>query len=233
MTNRLFSRAAISCLNNALRLASAGDTIYKAGNTGLAVSLYVLAAEEITKAFHFRAAAEGMMSFDPKDLGKTWVIDSRHLTEHELKHLHFGVAAATPIWLGWLSSKSEEVRALAETWETDDPYPDAIPDSSRVKLEAIADSFPEQDPELEAIKDLTKRMESLKERGFYVDIAGDRLHTPSEVDDRDYRRLKGMFDSVLGHFADSIAGQVSSPAKRAYHLEVQRRLASKQTRPTG
>jgi AbiV family abortive infection protein len=232
--DRFLSRVAVACLSNAISLAESADLLRAAGKTGPATALYVLACEELSKGQQYRATADGMASFDTSDLGKTWVLDKRHLTEHELKHFLIAAAAMTPIQTGFLRPYLPELAVLLgdRVLEVPFPEPESLPPEIRTRVDEILDSDPEVDKQMEEIHRLAIRMEDLKERGFYVDINDGKLLVPAALLAIDLERLRELFHQVLAAFAAGITGDIPN-RKFDFHRDMAHRLARTQTRPTG
>lgn len=225
-------KAAVACLQNAMDLTDSADLLHKAGRVGVAIALYVLACEELSKGQSYRNTADGSASFDPNDIGKKWVFDRKFLSEHELKHIQSVMLAMVPRLQAKLDAHWGELLSSMTEAEMESVFTEGIPEQANERLSKVMGLDKEFDREMHELVELGRKMEGLKQRGFYVDVRDGEVLTPRHLLETDYTQLREHFHTVLAGFSGGIVGDIS-PEKMAFSAWFMERLIPRQERPTG
>lgn len=225
-------KAAVACLQNAVDLADSADLLHKAGKVGVAIALYVLACEELSKGQSYRSTADGSASFDSNDIGKKWVFDRKFLSEHELKHLQSVMSAMVPRLQAKLGAYWGKLLSSMTEAEMESMFTEGIPEQAKERLSAVMEADKEFSSAMRELVELGRKMEGLKQRGFYVDIRDGEVLTPRHLLETDYAQLREHFHTVLAGYSGGIVGDIS-PERMAFSAWFMERLIPRQVRPTG
>jgi AbiV family abortive infection protein len=225
-----FSKAAREAVRQSLALADAADVIQGRGQTGVAAALYVLACEEFAKGQLFSSVADGMTSLDPGMLTKTWVVDRRTPSSHDLKQFFAGAAFLTPLLRKRIAEQWDQVVTKVD-WET---LPEVGTDEFLAVVKKVSEEVytrdPERDTEIEARASLIHRLESIKQRGLYVDLVDGQVWAPKSTPREDFAAVKELYQDLIANFSErTLAGIPSKPLSLA--MVNQRLIVRRQKRP--
>lgn len=228
---KIANQAAKKCLKNAISLADCGDLLKQNGHTGPAISMYVLACEELAKGMNFRSIADGLMTVDDQKMGKVWVIDDKAFYVHELKQLLSLMASLIDPIVKSLDSKFPQIlQSLSQEDLNNLEIGNITPE-----LGKLLDIHLGPDKKLQVLanerKDLVQRMEELKQSGFYVDTRNGKVMTPFELPEKDYVMLRDYFVNLLSNFSDGIVGNIPE-GKKKFNANFMKMIAARQERPT-
>ncbi len=232
--NEIYDKAAIRCVGNALNLSESAELVYKSGKVGLGSALLVLACEELAKGQHYRSIADGLATTDVSKLGETWVFSYKMLYEHELKQSLLGFGAIFELFNKIYQEHMDEIVSSYESLNLS--VKDILNNTSEVgkKLKENYKKFFQSNQEFEKktkeLKELIKRMEIIKERGFYVDIRNGKVVSPTDISSEEYLKLKNHFDTLFLVFGSGIAG-ISNNGFEALYKRIVKEFAKKQSRP--
>lgn len=233
MRDRQCHKAAVACLRKALELSDSAETLKAAGNTSQAISLMVLACEEIANGINYSSIADGLLTTDIQQLGKTWVFDKKILFTHELKQLMAGSTAIVPSFLEMAQRHDAEIEKLGEDFDFLN-FTGELPDEIRKRMEAILDSdqeYQEERKKLDRLRDLIFRMEEIKERGFYAGSKDGSVVAAASSEESDYKLLRDHFYFLISRYSDGICGLLP-PGKAEFHRAFMKHMVKKQKRPT-
>ena len=228
--DKTFHKAAVKCIKNAYKLSEAAKLLKNNGLTGPAISLLVLACEEVGKGIHYRSFAEGYSTTDIKKMGETYVFSQNILYNHKIKQLD----AISPYMIRLLDDlmqrRGEEIEKISENVKVEDLVAGKIDPEITKKLIDLVDSDPKFNEKSKKLKDIFDNMEVLKERGFYVGIKKGEVQTPEDLTAEEYNRLLRIFDDLVVSYSDRVLGIIPGRGEE-FHQMVMKNLAKMQTRP--
>lgn len=233
--NQIYNKAAIKCLGNAYDLSESAELLFASGKTGIAVSLMVLACEEMAKGQHYRSFAEGLTTTDVRMIGKIWVFDKKVIYEHELKQMYSTASGIIQPFFDVVKRKKDKIDAAFLSLDLpDDPSVPLLPETEE-KMKIIFEKFFDSDQEFRKIstnlRSLMERMEGLKEQGLYVDIKDGKILSPAGISKDDFMLLRNHFNHLVISFGGSIAG-IGQFEKGTFHMKFLNNLAKSQKKPS-
>jgi len=178
-------------IGNAEQLTSCAQYLADRGHYGPAVSLTVLSAEEAMKGVLLAGVAAGF-EFGDAVVGK-------FLTQHKPRHAVAGISEL----YGFLMSKwTSIIRSLQEEFPElqGDEYESARKQKVQdlvSELNAMADAPPGQSGLSEL--DWWHGSDSLKQRGFYVDLAPDGWRTPRSLTKAHFEEASRVTARAIDH----------------------------------
>lgn len=230
IVNETFHKAAIKCVKNAYSLSEAAELLKENGFVSPAISLIVLACEELGKGIQYRSIAEGYTTTDVNKIGETYVFSPDILYNHKMKQLDAVAPSLIRLIDNLMQRKGEEVRKIFENVKEEDFMSGKEDPEIRKKIEALFDNDPEFREESDKLKATFDNMEILKKRGFYIDVKRGKVQTPEDLTTEEYNRLSRIFDDLASSYGDRVAGIIPGRGEE-FHRKFMDGIAKRQTRP--
>lgn len=230
----IYRKAGIKCLGNALNLSESSEILNESGKVGVSISLMVLASEELSKAEVYSLMAEGLLSVDENDLGKTYVYDRRFLWDHATKEIQFIVNSIISPFVDLLNDTGATVEEISEflgEMENGNLGKKRRSGSTLAVTKADYEDFEK------SLKEQSERsmaffgnMNDLKLKGLYVDITDEGIVSPKKLDKSIYEKLGGMFEQNISRYSDLITNGFPEFMKEELKKAI-KRIVGTQTKP--
>lgn len=211
--DKIADKAAIKGLKNAYDLAESAEQLSSLGKIGAAVSLLVIACEELSKARHYRSISYGIITVDESKLGDRYVFSPKVMREHELKHMDSAGSGLASLVMSLAEKNRDKIDEFISA-NNIDLSKGLLSKEDQKKFDSFTESLFESDKEYQKefkeLQDLMRRMEELKERGLYVDVKDGNVLSPDDTKESDYIVLRKHFDKLILDYGKYIDGSATS-----------------------